>query len=285
MGLILTNNAGGNGRVRLTNSLGTNGRVRVFIPPPNDPDAQAFIIAAGITNPTQQSAINTLVISMKANGTWAKCNAIYPMVGGTATTHKFNLKDPRDLDTAYRLSFVGGWTHSTNGALPNGTNAYADTRLATNTLTSNSNHLSVYVRTAQTANAVPIGSFNNVGILLFQLNISTLVGLAYYSGGVATELLSSLSNSLGFFMGTTRANNDRKTFRNAVEQDSLTTAINTSYNSLFNYLGARNDNNVANNYSGQQIAFSTIGGGLSDTQQALMYADIQAFQTTLGRQV
>ena len=95
--------------------------------PSNDPDAQAFINAAGITGTTQQSAINTLVVSLKANNIWTKFDAIYPMVGGTATTHKFNLKNPADTNAAYRLSFVGGWTHSSTGALPNGTNAYADT--------------------------------------------------------------------------------------------------------------------------------------------------------------
>ena len=29
--------------------------------------------------------------------------AIYPFVGGTATTHKFNLKDPADINAAFRL--------------------------------------------------------------------------------------------------------------------------------------------------------------------------------------
>jgi hypothetical protein len=250
-----------------------------------DADALAFLAAAGISDATITSAICTLVTSMKANGTWVKCNAIYPMVGGTAATHKFNLKNPLDTDAAYRLLFSGGWTHSANGALPNGTNAYADTRLATNVLTSNSNHLSVYVRTAQSTNAVPIGSFNLAGTLLFQLNISTGVGLAYYTGGLTTQLLSALANSLGFFTGTTRANNDRKTFRNAVQQASLTTAINTNYNSLFNYLGARNQDNVANQYSGQQLAFASIGSGLSDAEASALYTSVQAFNTTLSRQV
>ena len=54
--------------------------------------------------------------------------ALYPFVGGTATSHKFNLKDPRDLDAAFRLQFNGGWTHNSNGVTPNGTNGYADNK-------------------------------------------------------------------------------------------------------------------------------------------------------------
>ena len=67
-----------------------------------DTDAQAFITATGITDNTQKNSINQLVLDLKSYGVWSKIKAIYPFVGGTATTHKFNLKDPRDLDAAYR---------------------------------------------------------------------------------------------------------------------------------------------------------------------------------------
>jgi hypothetical protein len=92
-----------------------------------DPDAQAFITAAAITDTTQQAAIDNLVIGLKADSLWINMKAIYPFVGGTASAHKYNLKDPRDLDAAYRLSFSGGWTHNANGITGNGVNTYAQT--------------------------------------------------------------------------------------------------------------------------------------------------------------
>ena len=61
---------------------------------PYDADAQAFLTAASITDPTISGAINTLVVQMKADNIWTKMKAIYPLVGGTATTHKWNLKNP-----------------------------------------------------------------------------------------------------------------------------------------------------------------------------------------------
>jgi hypothetical protein len=67
-----------------------------------DPDAQAFLTATGITDPTITSAINTLVISLKNDGVWSRMVAIYPFVGGTADTHKYNLKNPQDTDAAFR---------------------------------------------------------------------------------------------------------------------------------------------------------------------------------------
>ena len=124
-----------------------------------DADAQAFITAAAITDATQQSAINTLVVDLKTYGIWTKMKAMYPFVGGTASAHKFNLKDPRDLNAAFRLVFSGGWTHNSNGALPNGTNGYADTFLTPSTsLLQNSSHISYYSRTQSNGTEVEIGS-------------------------------------------------------------------------------------------------------------------------------
>lgn len=77
-----------------------------------DADALAFITAANITDTTQKSAVTQLVTDLKSANIWTKMKAIYPFVGGTASSHRFNLKDPRDLDVAFRLVFNGGWTHS-----------------------------------------------------------------------------------------------------------------------------------------------------------------------------
>jgi hypothetical protein len=90
---------------------------------PVDPDAQAFITAASITDPTQQSAINTLVVDLKGYSIWTKFKAIYPIVGGVASSHAVNLKTPG----TFNLSFATGVTHSANGMVSNGSTGYADT--------------------------------------------------------------------------------------------------------------------------------------------------------------
>ena len=56
-----------------------------------DPDAQAFITATGISG-TNATATNQLVLDLKSANIWTKMKAVYPMVGGTSTTCKFNLK-------------------------------------------------------------------------------------------------------------------------------------------------------------------------------------------------
>jgi hypothetical protein len=266
-------------------SLGITPKSYFNLAVPNDTDAQAFITAASITDGTQQSAVNQLVLDLKSANIWTKMKALYPIVGGTAATHKWNLKDPRDLDAAFRLNFSLGWTHASNGMTPNGTSAFADTFLIPNNiLTTNSNHFSVYTRTNQTTNAVPLGSYTDSN-RLNQLNISTNTGLVYYTGSASTELLSSLTDSKGFFIGTTRANNDRKTFRNGVQQQSLTTLVGTNYSIFKMYVGARNTSGSAGTYTAQQIAFASIGDGLTDAEAVNFNTAVTTYQTTLGRNV
>jgi hypothetical protein len=164
--------------------------------PTNDPDAQAFIDAAGITGTTQQSAINTLVISLKANNIWTKCDALYPFVGGSATTHMYNLKNPANTNAAYRLNFVGGWTHNLSGATPNGTNAYADTFYNMSTQTNENNaFFGVYSRTNSTTGTQVYGAFTTT---------NTVRAFHNFSNGniqiASTDLVTYTANpSTGFF--------------------------------------------------------------------------------------
>ncbi len=87
--------------------------------------------------------------------------ALYPFVGGTASTHKFNLKNPLDTNAAYRLTFFGGVTHSSNGIIGNGTNGYADTFLANNVMAQSNAHISVYSRTNYQGTVSDIASYSN----------------------------------------------------------------------------------------------------------------------------
>jgi hypothetical protein len=250
-------------------------------------DAQKFILAAGITDATQKSAINTLVDDLKSYGLWSKMKAIYPMVGGTATTHQYNLKDPRNLDAAFRLEFYGGWTHSSTGALPNG-GAYADTFLnALTSLTNNNYHLGHYSRTQKTTGGeVDMGCGELATIKMIAID-------QYYAGAgkafVAGDYISSLilnadTNTLGMVVGSRTSQTSAKLFMNAVQKGSTLTLSNPNVqpNSKF-YLGANNTTPIE--YSNKQCAFASIGDGLSDTEVSNFYTAVQAFNTTLSRQV
>ena len=172
-----------------------------------DADAQAFITAAAITDLNQQNAINTLVVSLKGYSIWTKFKAIYPIVGGTASQHKYNLKDPRDLDAAFRLAFATGVTHSSTGMVGNGTTGYANTFLSASNITLYDAHISYYSRTQVLAtNNIEIGCARSPNTnQLFSLTITRNTGIAsacHTSQALATHVATATgqTSSQGFFL-------------------------------------------------------------------------------------
>ncbi len=268
---------------------GNTGIYLASLAPAVDPDAQAFITAASITNPTQQSAINQLVVDLKGYGIWTKMKALYPFVGGTASTHKFNLKDPRDLDAAFRLVFNGGWTHSSTGATPNGTNGYADTYLIpSTTLTLNNTHLSVYSRTNNAQDRIDIGSEQASGNRMV-MHIKWSDNNAYYdmynqSTNRITYAMGS-NASTGLFVNNRSSNILHNIWRNGTKLATSTNATSGSLPPAKMFLSALGSTGATSFYSNRNLAFASIGDGLSDTEAANFYTAVQAFNTTLARQV
>lgn len=250
-----------------------------------DADALAFLSAAGITDATITSAICTLVTSMKSNGTWAKMNAIYPMVGGTATTHKFNLKNPLDTNAAFRLSFIGGWTHSSGGALPNGTNTYANTFFNPNTSgLLNSHHISYYSRSNVNLTQVEIGIFTTPSAS--SINARYLNNSYFRINSSGAYILIADTDSRALYISNRTASNVTNGWRNSTK--IVTGAIASTSLPIGNiYLGAFNNVPTSSSafYSTKQCAFATIGTGLTDIEAAALYNSIQAMQITLSRQV
>ena len=262
---------------------------------PLDPDAVAFLTAAGITDGTITSAINNLVVSLKGFGLWTKLKAIYPFVGGTATTHKFNLKDPQDTNAAFRLVFAGGWTHSANGAQPNGTNAYADTFFVPNTHQSiTSGHISAYSRTSATSLTtfgLSIGASNNstqTSYLTIRRNFTpSSVGVMW--GELSNDFVAaSNADGKGFYILTRTSSSLLQFFKSGTllaqtaGAQTQTQVVNFSY-----YLATINAANSPGvlTYDNKEFAFVSMGDGINTTQSLDLQTAVQAFQTTLGRQV
>ena len=250
----------------------------------SDDDAQLFIDAANITNSTQKSAINTLVTDLKSAGIWTKMRAIYPFVGGSATSHKFNLKDPRDLDVAYRLVFSGGWVHSSTGAKPNGSNTYANTGLVPNTvLQTNSTHLSYYSRTnvLEASTEIMAGSGGSSVIDLYvKFTDGNMLSRIYTS----TLSSSSVPSSQGFFIMNRPDANTAKQYRNS-DLLSSSSLLASTKPTIPLYIGCGHNNGAIYGFSTKESAFASIGDGLTDAEALAFYNAVQAYQTTLGRQV
>jgi len=255
-----------------------------FVAKPNE-EAKSFIQAAGLTDETQMKAIGTLVFDLKNYNIWDKMKAIYPMVGqaGVSSSFQFNLKNP----SLFKGTFSGSWIFSSTGATPDGTSAYMNTGLKQSNLLQNSQHLSVYSRTNNTSGIkIDIGMYSDI------TDAGTYLG-CFVNGNLYTTLQSKETNagttpyttSLGLMLGQRVNSADVKYYQNST---FLATYNNTSKitDSIYNiYIGAVNIYSTPLLFSNREIAFSTIGDGLTDTEAANFYTAVQRFQTTLGRQV
>lgn len=258
-----------------------------------DADANLFLEAALITDATITSSIQQLVIDLKNYGIWSKMKAIYPFVGGTAATHRWNLRDPRSVDAAFYLQFFGGWTHTSTGATPNGSNAYADTKLAPDAQLLNANHhLSYYSRTQALTNSVEIGVGDANGYFSAHFRIRFTGGpftnqFTFASGNTSQDALinTTNTNSQGHYIGNILSTSNRKTFKNGVVQGTNTNTVTNTLAPNNIYIAAYNQSGTATIFSTKECAFASIGDGLTDTEAANLYTAVQAFQTTLGRQV
>ena len=251
-----------------------------------DTDVCNFITAAAITDNTQQSAINTLVTDLKSANIWTKMKAIYPFVGGSASSHKFNLKDPRDLNAAFRLTFYGGGAHSSNGYQLNGSNSWGDANLVpSGVLTNNNLSIGFYSRTNRAgANRVAIGSFdssNNSSLMIFPRysDNKAYFGLSDYSNGSKP----SVTSTLGFFQGA-RNNSSTQTLCNingtnySFTYNSISLPTTPFYVGSIGYFPATYVDSL-------ELAFAYVGDNLSSTDLSNYYTAVQAYQTSLGRQV
>ena len=247
----------------------------------------AWIAATAETDTTIISALNTLETDLTTYGLTAKIKALYPMVGGTAAKHKFNFMDARDLDAAFRLTFNGGWTHSSTGALPNGTNAYADTYFipSTSGVGLNSSHLSYYSRTSSTTPTAIMGIYATISIG----NISTqqalfpsYAGSLYFGVNAGEDSLTAVATNK-FYLASRVNSTQQSVYVNSTA--NTYTRNSAALPDIRMYIGALNNLGVAFYFNPRECAFSSMGNGLTPTEAANFYTAVQAFQTTLSRQV
>jgi hypothetical protein len=258
--------------------------------PAYDPDAQAFFTASGLTGATELNAVNQLVLDMKAYGIWSKMKAIYPFVGGTAALHKWNLKDPQDLDAAFRLVFSGGWTHSATGAFPNGTNAYADTKFNVNLFNANINSysLGVYLNSPLISTRYHFGTAGGTASQVVGLRANNV---SEKTGYLETTLLPLAKTGLttitqqGFWAISKRATNDRAMICSDGTFIYNTNTGSIAQNSNIIFLGAQNGNGTPQQYDTMSHAFDFLADGLNDTEMTNLRTAIITFQTSLSRQV
>jgi hypothetical protein len=223
---------------------------------------------------------------MKAAGIWTKMKAVYPFIGGTASTHKWNLINPQDTDAAFRLIFNGGWTHSSNGVQGNGTNGYADT-FYNLSLHSTANNISngVYCRTNAITAGLSYGAENS-SIIGSTLALKSTDNNTYYSvhDGLGGGAGNFISDTRGFFVNNRTSSTNKELRRNTTQVATIYAPSNTpvNLNLVFN---ARNQFGNINGYDSRNYCFFFLGDSLTSTQSDNFYIAVQNFNTALARNI
>jgi hypothetical protein len=249
-----------------------------------DPDAAAFFArvtaAGGTLSATEKTAVNQLVLDMKDDGIWTPMKAIYPMVGASAAACAQNLKS-----SSFTGSFTAtGWTFASTGVKGDGIVASMNTNLIANTsLSLNSGHLSIYSRTNVEESSCDLGGDSGAGLALVspeQLILTRFTGLGFsqvygtYNGQVAN------ADSRGHFITNRNSLTNVTGYKNGVNVRDIAQTTGLSTRNI--HLGS--ESGVVR-FSTREYAFASIGDGLTDDQADDFYTAVQAFQTTLNREI
>lgn len=259
-----------------------------------DTDAQAFIDAVGTLESSEETIIDDLVRGFKDNGTWDNYDAIYPFIGGTAAEHKWNLKDPRDLDAAFRLTFGGTVTHDANGITPSsGVADRADTHYIPKTsgnLTNTSANLGIYLHTiggsitgsrAYMAAASSAGISGTYGLAMFSSGSRNIGMIGAGSGQYAPS--GSSAEVLGLVQVTTNGDRNAQHWKNGVKNGSTLAMTDASALTRSLTIGVANSSSTGEFPTDRTFSFAFIGTGPTDTEVSDDYDLIQNYQTALSR--
>ena len=257
----------------------------------SDPDAQAFVdrvfAAGGSVTSTEANAVNTLTIGLKSAGIWSKMKIIYPMVGSSAAACAQNLKS-----SSFTSTFNGAWSFNATGVTGNGINTWIRNGFVGSTqLISGNWHQSYYSRTNNTIGA-DAGAGDVAGYPSSLMQIRAASNNSFFVCGDYSNyglVATGVTDSTGFFLGSILSNTDRKYYRNlSIIQSNTTLIINVLYPAEI-IIGAYNEagTTIPNPrfFNSKECALYTIGDGLTTSEANNLYTLVQAFQTTLSRQV
>ena len=239
-----------------------------------DLDAQAFFdrvtTAGGTLTTTEKNATNQLVLDMKSAGVWTAMKAVYPMVGASAEACSQNLKS-----SSFTSTFSSGWTFASTGATPNGTSAFMNTGILGNTdLIGSSSGIGMYSGTNVTSSgAYGTGSAYHV---YPRFTDSSTYYRPLNAGGVSVNN----GTALGFTHQYTDGTNGHAFFNGTKKGTSI---INVTMESANLFFGGQRPTIAS--YDNKQIRFAFASLYLTDAEASNLYTAVQAFQTTLSRQV
>lgn len=248
-----------------------------------DADAIDFIGRASITNTTQKSAVNELVLDLKDASIWTKIQALYPYVGGTAGSHAENLKS-----SSYQIAWSGSVTHNANGITGDGSSGYGLTQGLNASAVGQLMGLSNYMR-----NSDPAGFQRHIGVIntdftsLWFMDCSTDLDQERGNLGDGGTGVDFTPIGLTGLISVNRTALDAIAFYNeGVSIDTGTLTITVSPPAVeFAILGVNVEGAGVSSLCRENIALTAIHEGFTAGEESDFNDAVVAYQTALGRNV
>lgn len=260
--------------------------------------AQSYLnrLAALASPPTittaQRNAVFKLLSDIDTTIGISKFKAIYPFLGGDATSHALNA-----ISSSFKITWNGSLTHSASGVDGDGSTGYGDTGGTPSQLfaSQNSAHVTMYLNENVTSECRLFGASNGAAgetssvidnspaSIAFGLN-SGWANFGWSSGPTPT-----VTAGLWAFSRNASAV-DHHFYKNGVlaKSDSTIPDNASPVNNRNMFILA--SNNIAGaggitGFASAQLAFCSFGGELSTDDHANLYKAVQAYQVALGRSV
>lgn len=227
--------------------------------------------------------IRSIVGGLYATGIWQRSSVIYGIVGGNAWKHKWNWKDMRDVDGAYRLTYSGTITHSSNGMQFNGLDSYSLTYF--NPSIECVNDATILHYTNQYTSGVENGLLSNISGVVKRFTSSYLSG-NFFSQFKTNSYNFTTAITTGTKISTTSVSSIRGFLRGLKVIDQST--VSGSFPNSNMIIGARASDTGSGFFISEYMAgsisfFALSNKSLTDTQAIQSSNIITYSQGILGR--
>jgi len=180
-------------------------------------EADTVIVTVNNLNASSRFYVDYMVGLLKTEKAWELALAFYGFVGETAQEQKWNWRDMRDLDDAFRLTFINDVKHTASGIKGDGTGASYNTGAVVDThinpsLNVDSNYFSmaIYNNLPPSHNGSSVGVINNnfgryernlwVNRSTLKIYYNKNKSTTYNSGPAFAGLSFLYANASGLFM-------------------------------------------------------------------------------------
>lgn len=254
-----------------------------------DSDTNTLLSAMSVEpNTARKSAINDLIVTMKADGIWSKLDEFWIYAAHTEQAGLLGWKRVRDSVKVNTPTFTTDRGFTTIAS----SSSVIDTQF--NPATDGVNYqlnsvtLGVYRRTSTTTSSTWLIGCRQGGASTAQSfvysNSTTSLATAFNRSSAISTVTVGASDWSGLIMGGRPSLAEERKFRNGVYLTGLVWTSAAIPTGRTFYVGALNDGSITGVNEGEYSA-AFVGGSLSNTDHENLYDAVQAYMTAVGANV